>query len=475
MVIIMSFFIEKVKITKRLNDNISTDVCVIGGGMAGLLIAYKLKESGAKVVVLEKDKLFCGESARTTAKITTIHGMKYGNLIKNSDFNTAKKYYLAALDGMNYLVDTVSHLNCDCDLRKMPFVLYSMRSSEELLSEYAALSRLNLLCSLTRKVSLPFKVENAIRIENAYTFNPVAFMNALSNELDVYTETKAVKVVDEKVICETGSVSANHIIVATHYPFINSLGLYFTKMHQEKSYAAVFENVPEFKEMYYCVEAGGYAFRPFEDKLIVSGGSHRTGENCGQDKLSLLLADIKRYYPKAKQVSSWSAQDCMPPDKIPYIGRYSKFSDKLYVATGFGKWGMTSSATAALILDGIISKHKRPYTNIFSPFRNNHSEGRKQIVNQTKLSAKELIKSISYVPTHEVRDIPRNSAEIVRIEGKRVGVYRDEVGNLHYSRAICGHLGCPLTFNCGTKSWDCACHGSSYDIDGNIISNPCKK
>lgn len=466
---------ENPKITKRLNGNISADVCVIGGGMAGLLIAYKLKKSGAKVVVLERGQLFCGESAKTTAKITTIHGMKYAEMIKNTGFDVAKKYYLAALDGMNYLVDTISKLNCDCGLEKMPFVLYSMENSEKLLSEFAALSRLNVLCNLTRNVNLPFKVENAISFENAYIFNPVAFMNCLSNELDIYTDTKAVKVTGDRVICETGSVSANNIIVATHYPFINSLGFYFAKMHQEKSYAAAFENTPKFNEMYYCGEGKGYAFRPFDDKLIVSGNSHRTGENNGQDKLATLINDVKSYFPKARLIDSWCAQDCMPPDKIAYIGRYSKFSDKLYVATGFGKWGMTTSATAALIIDGIISKHKRPYTNIFSPFRKIHAQGKRQILNHTKLSAKELIESISYIPVREVRDIPRNSAEIVRIEGKRVGVYRDIQGNLHYSRAICGHLGCPLTFNCGTKSWDCACHGSSYDVDGNIISNPCKK
>ena len=471
----MSFFIEKPKVTERLNDNISADVCVIGGGMAGLLIAYKLKKSGLKVVVLERGQLFCGESARTTAKITTIHGIKYTDMIKNSGFETAKKYYLAALDGMNFLVDTVSELNSDCNLKKMPLVLYAMENSEKLLSEYATLSRLNVLCSLTKKVNLPFKVDNAIRFANAYVFNPVAFMNSLSNELEIYTDTKAVKVIGEKVICESGSVSANHIIVATHYPFINSIGFYFTKMYQEKSYAAAFENVPEFNEMYFCGEGNGYAFRPFGNKLIVSGNTHRTGKNAGQDKLSLLIADVKRYYPNARLVSSWSAQDCMPPDEIPFIGRYSKFSDKLYLATGFGKWGMTSSATAALVLDGIISKHKRPYTNIFSPFRKMHSQGKRQVLKQTGLSAKELMQSISYIPVKEVRDIPRNSADIVKIEGKKVGVYRDDNGNLHYSRAVCGHLGCPLTFNLGTKSWDCACHGSSYDIDGNIISNPCNK
>ena len=466
---------ENSKETERLNDDISAEVCVIGGGMAGLLIAYKLKQSGAKVVVLERGELFAGESSKTTAKITTIHGIKYAQMIKNSGFEVAKKYYLAALDGMNFLVDTVSALNCDCDLKKMPFVLYSMESSESLLSEYASLSRLNVLCSLTKQAGLPFKVENAIRIENAYLFNPVLFMEALSRELKIYTHTQAVKVSGEKVICKTGSVSANHIVVATHYPFINTLGLYFAKMYQEKSYAAVFENVPKFQEMYYCAEGQGYAFRPFEDKLIVSGNSHRTGKNYGQDKLNLLISDVRGYYPNARPLSSWAAQDCMPPDKIPYIGRYSKFSNNLYVATGFGKWGMTSSATAALIIDGIISKHKRPYTNIFSPFRKLETQGKRQIVNQAKLSAKELINSISYVPTTQVRDIPRNSADIVKIDGKRVGVYRDFQGNLHYSRAVCGHLGCPLTFNSATKSWDCACHGSSYDIDGNIISNPCQK
>ena len=136
---------------------------------------------------------------------------------------------------------------------------------------------------------------------------------------------------------------------------------------------------------------------------------------------------------------------------------------------------MTSSATAALVIDGIISKHKMPYTNIFSPFRKLEVHGKRQIVNQAAMSAKELMKSISYIPVKDVRDIPRNAADIVKIEGKKMGVYKDAQGKLHYSRAVCGHLGCPLTFNCATKSWDCACHGSSYDVDGNIISNPCNK
>lgn len=469
----MSFFMENLRKTQRLNGDIAADVCVIGAGMAGLLIGYKLMESGAKVVILEQGQLFTGESSRTTAKITAIHGMKYADLIKNTGFDTAKKYYLAALDGMNYIKETVEKLNSPCSLEKLPFVLYSRVQSDKLLSEYAAVSRLNMIAKLTTKTQLPFNVTNAIRFENAYTFNPVCFMNTLAQNLEIYTETKVQKVSGEKVICQGGSVSANHIIVATHYPFINTLGLYFAKMHQEKSYVAVFENSPIFNEMYFCGEGKGYSYRPFEDKLIVSGNSHRTGEKQAQDKLSTLVRDIKEYYPNSKLVSSWCAQDCMPPDKIPYIGKYSRYSERLYVATGFGKWGMTTAATAALVLNGIITKKEQPYTSIFSPFRKLHSQGKKQIISQAALSTKELIKSIAYVPSREVRDIPRNSAQVVKIEGKKVGVYKDINGQIHYSRAVCGHLGCPLSFNNGTKSWDCPCHGSSYDIDGNIITNPC--
>ncbi len=469
----MSFFMENLKKTQRLNKDIATDVCVIGGGLAGLLIGYRLKETGAKVVVLEEGQLFSGQSARTTAKITTVHGMKYASLIRTFGFDTAKKYYLAALDGMNYIKETVEGLNSDCSFEKMPFVLYSRLDSQNLLAEYAAVSRLNMIAKLASKTQLPFSVNNAIRFENAYAFNPVAFMNSLANELEIYTETKAVKVSGDRVKCQGGSVAANHIIVATHYPFINTKGLYFTKIHQEKSYVVVFENVPTYSEMYFCGEGKGHAFRPFGDKLIVSGNSHRTGKSQNQDNLLSLTQDIKSFYPKARLVSSWSAQDCMPPDNIAYIGRYSHYCDKLYVATGFGKWGMTTSATAALVLEGIITKNKRPYTDIFSPFRKLHSEGKKQIISDAKLSTKELIKSIAYVPASTTRNIPKNSAEIVKIDGKKVGVYKDVNGQLHYSRAICGHLGCPLHFNNSTKSWDCACHGSSYDIDGNIISNPC--
>ncbi len=471
----MSFFIQNLYKTERLNDNTATDVCVIGAGLAGLLIGYKLKESGAKVIVLEQGELFTGESTRTTAKITTVHGMKYADLIKNIDFDTAKKYYLAALDGMKYIKDTTEKLNCPCGLKKLPFVLYSRVESDKILSEYAAVSRLNMIAKLTSGTELPFKVTNAIRFDNAYTFNPVSFMNCLAGQLKIYSDTKAIKVSGDKVFCQGGAVvTASHIIVATHYPFINKLGLYFAKMHQEKSYVAVFENTPQFSEMYYCGEGKGYAFRPFEDKLIVSGNSHRTGKSEEQDNLERLVKDIKEYFPQSKLVDSWSAQDCMPPDKIPYIGKYSRYSDNLYVATGFGKWGMTTAATAAFVIDSIINKKERPYTQIFSPFRKLHSEGRKQIISQTALSAKELIKSVTYVPLKEVRDIPRNSAQVVKIEGKKVGVYKDINGGLHYSRAVCGHLGCPLSFNNGTKSWDCPCHGSSYDMDGNIITNPCK-
>ena len=160
-----------------------------------------------------------------------------------------------------------------------------------------------------------------------------------------------------------GVVSADKIIVATHFPFLNKHGSYFLKLYQHRSYVLALKNGPDIKGMYLDENEKGLSFRNAEGFLLVGGGSHRTGKKG--DDWQELEALAQRCYPDAPIAYRWATQDCMSLDGIPYIGRYSAKTPNLYVATGFNKWGMTSAMAAASLLTDLVLDRDNPYIDLY--------------------------------------------------------------------------------------------------------------
>jgi Rieske Fe-S protein len=224
--------------------------------------------------------------------------------------------------------------------------------------------------------------------------------------------------------------------------------------------------------MYKDESPTGYSFRNYKDMIIFGGGSHRTGENSEGGKYEGLRKAVKEYYPESKEVCYWSAQDCHSVDHVPYIGHYSPSTPDLYVATGFKKWGMTSSMVSAMILSDKISGQKNPYEEVFHPSRFEVTASMSGLLDEAKHTVRGLILKKFKIPDTKLTEVPPGHGAIIDEDGEKVGVYKDKDGQVHMVSTKCTHLGCQLEWNPDELSWDCPCHGSRFDYTGALINNP---
>lgn len=457
----------------RLDEDLEIDDAVIGGGMAGLLTAYKLREKGVDAVVLEADRICSGQTKNTTAKITCQHGLIYDRLIDAFGERRARQYATANLRAIGEYEEIIRKEKIDCSFKRLPSYLYTQNDEKSLNRECEAAKRLGIPLTLMNGSPLPFPVKKSLCFENQAQFNPLEFASAIAQKLKIYEKTKVMSAEKEILKANGKTVRAKNVVVATHYPFINAPGYYFLRLHQATSYAVAFENCGKIGGMYYGIDPGTLSFREYGNMIIAGGGSHITGEGKGNE-FSDIVIKTREIWDGAAEAARCSAQDCMPPDSVPYIGRYSKSTSNFYVATGFQKWGMTSSMVAADIISDMICGVENENAEIFSPQRN-ISAAAGELCRHAVRSVNGLAVKKLKMPKKSSSQLKSGEGDIVRHEGKTVAAYRDENGKLHITHPNCAHLGCRLSFNSELKSWDCPCHGSRFDVDGNLIDNPSVK
>lgn len=459
---------------ERLLENKKTQVAVIGAGMAGILTAYLLQKQGIEVIVLEGNRIGSGQTKNTTAKITAQHGLCYHHMLNTIGFEKTQQYATANLQAIELYKQLVAEEKIDCMLETLPAYLYATTSSEQLKQELDAALKLNIPAEYTDKTSLPFSVVGAVKFKEQAQFHPLQFLKAMSDKLTIYEQTMVTDIAQHTITTADATIQADKIVVATHFPFLNIPGYYFMRMHQERSYVLALENAVKMDGMYYGIDPGSYSFRSSEDYLLFGGGGHRSGENKQGGKYNLLENAARRYYPDAKIAACWSAQDCMTLDGIPYIGNYAASTPDLYVATGFGKWGMTSSMIAAYCISEMIAGKQHPYP-VFSPQRLAISESAKMLWQETAKATKGLAKQLFSIPKEQLNALPKGHGGIMQYKEEKVGVYKDEMGEVYFVSIRCPHLGCQLEWNPDEKSWDCPCHGSRFDYKGKLIDNPAMK
>lgn len=412
-----------------LEGDTQTHVLIIGGGLAGILTAYMLGKSGIPYLLVERSRICSGTTHITTAKITYQHGLIYSKILKEYGADTAKAYLLAnkaAFDEYAAICKSI-----DCDYMSADNYVYETADKRALEDEMAALDRIGFSAKLCETHELPISTVGAVRFQNQAHFHPLKLIAALAKDLNIHENTWVKDIDSKRVITDKGTVTADKIIVATHFPFINTHGAYFLKLYQHRSYVIALNGAPTLNGMYVDASGTGLSFRPYNDYLLLGGGAHRTGKKGGG------YDEIRRFaylnYPRVKEACAWSAQDCMSLDGIPYIGRYSKNTPNMYVASGFNKWGMTGSMLSAMLLRDQILGKANDYAFAFKPSR---SIMHKQLLLNIAETTKNLL-----TPTS-----PR-----------------------------CSHLGCALKWNSAEHSWDCACHGSRFTRNGEILDNPANK
>lgn len=450
-----------------------TEVCIIGGGMAGLLTAYQLRRCGVDTVVLEANRIASGQTGRTTAKITSQHDLIYDRLIRQQGNDCAAMYAAANEAAIAEYARIVEEGRISCGFARRAAYLYSREESAPLLSEAEAARSLGLDAAFTRETELPFRIAGAVRFGNQAQFHPLMFIGGILDGLRIHEKTRVLSVEGNRVHTECGTVTAEHVVFACHFPFVNVPGLYFMRMHQERSYVLALRSpwLPA-EGMYLGVDGDGLSLREAEGLLLLGGGGHRTGENRAGGCYDGLTAMAKELFPGSTEVARWSAQDCMTLDGMPYIGQYARSRPEWYVATGFGKWGMTGAMVSAQLLSGLITGHAPDWADAFSPQRFKLSAAAEALANETGHAVRGLTREMFALPRGIVEQLPVGHGGIVEHEGRKVGVYRAADGTCHMIDPRCPHLGCQLEWNPDERTWDCPCHGSRFTFAGQQLDGP---
>lgn len=455
-----------------LKGDAKKEAVVIGAGMAGLLAAYLLKKEGVETLVLERDRIAGGQTQNTTAKITIQHSLIYDRLIEKFGMEKAQIYADANRKALDHFEDIIKKEDIRCGFERLPAYLYTCEDLRPLERELKAAGKLGIDARITEDAGLPFHTPGALKFEDQAQFEPLSFVNAIQEELDICERTAARSIEGHEITTDWGTVTADKIVVATHFPFINSPGYYFMRMHQERSYVVAVESAGELDGMYYGIDPDGISLRQAGRAVLLGGGGHRTGENKEGGRYAMLREKAAQWYPGAPELACWSAQDCMTLDNVPYIGQYAKDTPDLYVATGFNKWGMTGSMVSAMLLTDMILGRRNDWEELFTPQRFRMSASASSLVEEGLHSVKGLAKEIFQIPEKELEQIECGHGGIIDVGLRKVGVYRDESGAVHTVSTKCPHLGCQLEWNPDEKSWDCPCHGSRFSPDGELIDNP---
>ncbi len=472
-----SIWRETAQIPQRraLEGDLKAEAAVIGAGMAGVLIAWQLQQRGVQVIVLEASRIGSGQTGNTTAKITSQHGLIYQALMEQQGAERASQYARAHETAIREYARIIAEKKIDCGFRTTAAYLYSTAADTAVRREAEAVAALGMDAHFTTDTELPFPVAGAVRFEGQAQFHPLKFLRTLCEELEIYEDTRVLSVDHNRIVTPRGTVQVQHVIFATHYPFVNFPGWYFMRMHQESSYVLALQNSWRPQGMYLGVDAQGLSFREAEGMLLLGGGKHRTGENSAGGKYEALRQKARELFPQSSEAAHWSAQDCITLDGVPYIGVFSAARPDWYVATGFAKWGMSSSMVAAMQISAQICGEGTAWGEVFSPARFTPAASAKCFAEDAAQAVKGLAREALSLPETVLTALPRGHGGIVEAEGKKAGVYKDMDGKCHIVDPRCPQLGCQLEWNPDELSWDCPCHGSRFHYDGALLDGPAQE
>lgn len=474
----------------NLHENIETDVCIIGAGLTGLTTGYYLSKSGMKVTILEKDEILSHTSSNTTAKITSQHGLIYKYLIDSKGKEFARKYYDANEKAIKNIEEIIKNEQINCDFEKENSYVFTEDELEvqKIKDEVNSCLDLKINAKFTTKIDLPINIQGAIYFENQAQFHPKKYglglcQSILNHKGKIYENSKAINInrnIDSFTInTTTNSVTAKYLVIATHYPILNFPGYYFLKMYQSTSYAIALDigNEKSFKGMYINTSEPIKSFRMINDDnqklLLIVGNGHKTGEKKDLSNSYNNLEKIaKKIYPSASVKYKWHTEDCITLDKLPYIGDFSHIMKNVFVATGYNKWGITLSNIASNIIKDKILGNSNEFEELFTATRVEAIKNIQEVENILKETTNSLIINKFKTPNNDFSTISCNEGRIVEIDGKKIGIYRDENNKLYKIIPTCSHLGCELSWNNLSKTWDCPCHGSRFTYSGESIESP---
>ncbi|MEX0797029.1 MAG: FAD-dependent oxidoreductase [Acidimicrobiia bacterium] len=467
------------------SGNHRVDVVVVGGGITGLTTALLAQRAGASVAVVERNRIGTGTTGHSTGKVTSQHGLIYHDLLDRHGPNVAGTYAEANQWAVGMVSELAAELAPEAEFQSSPAIVFTTdpEATKPLESEYAASLRLGLPSSLTSDCDLPFDVALCLLFEDQGLVHPARYCDGLAREISergglIFEETSATGLTEdsERVVVSTrqAELTGAKAVVATLLPFVDRAG-FFAKTRPGRTYgiAALLRDRPP-HGMYISSGSPKISLRPWGERgLIIIGEGHAPGH---PDATPGRWGELERWARENFDVESfeyrWSSQDYETFDGLPLVGRAPRMS-RTYVATGFGKWGLTNGTVAAAILSDLVTGASNRWQTAFEATRLPGLTGVKNLLAFNAKVGKELvIGTISRLSPTDLEDLPRGDARLVEFDGKTVGAYRDAGGDVHAVSLTCTHLGCTVAWNDAERSWDCPCHGSRFSMEGEVLEGP---
>jgi glycine/D-amino acid oxidase-like deaminating enzyme/nitrite reductase/ring-hydroxylating ferredoxin subunit len=459
------------------------DVLVVGAGMAGLCTAARLHERGVHVGLVDAGEVAGRTTGHTTAKITALHGTIYQTLQSNRGHEVAAAYAAANRAAVADLRDLVDRWDLSCEFTTATALTCAATPEgvAEIEAEVEAAERAGLPVRFTTASDLPVEVFAAVALDGEAHFHPLEFARGVAARLRAeavpVVEHLRVTDIDEErhgctVTFENGrSVTAARVVQTTHLP-ITDPGLLAARVRPVRSYAVAGPTDVSSAGMYLAADAG-WSFRPIgggSPVCIVGGEGHPMAADLASAERYDRLVDMARHDFGVDVTHRWSAFDFAPVDGLPFIGRLAPGASRRFVATGFGKWGMSTSMVAAAVLADMLDNRTHPHAHVFDATRLLPTLGRDVIRNNAQVAARfvgDRFKAAVTLP-----DLGIGEGAVTHHNGTQVAVARDRDGQVHAVSAICTHLGCVVGFNDGDQTWDCPCHGSRFALDGSVLDGP---
>ncbi|HET9458359.1 MAG TPA: FAD-dependent oxidoreductase [Sphingomicrobium sp.] len=481
-----TYWEEEVETAKfpSLEEELSVDVAIIGGGIVGVSTARALKDRGLSVALIEARRVGRGVSGRATAKVTSQHGLRYTTIRDKFGEEEARLYAEAQEAGLRAIGEMVERFGLDADFERKPAFVYTReeKSVDALEKEVELAKQLGLPASLTRDTGLPYDVLGAMRWDNQAQFHPVKYVAGLAATIPgkgchVFENSRVTDWEPGRVKTARGGVKARHVMMATNLPLGMTGGYFATNFPMaEPMIAAPLRT--DLRGFYINAEQPGHSIRTHRrggQLYAVCAGPHsRPGHN---DEMEKNFADLEHWltsnFDAGPVESRWVNEDYSPMDGAPFVGwSSSDEKDRYLVATGFGAWGFTNGAAAAMLVADLVEGKENPWAKLFDATRIKPVAGAKTFAKENAKTAADLVGGHFSSMPKSVEEVAPGQAAVLNVDGDDIAVFRDEQGEVKAVSAVCTHMGCILGWNAIDRTWDCPCHGSRFSLAGDVIAGP---
>ncbi len=471
----------------RLSADLTVDVAIVGGGIVGVTAARLLKDRGLSVAVIEARRIGRQVTGKSTAKMSSQHGILYKTLERKFGEDKARLYAEAQETGIRRISELAAKWGIEADIEPMPAYVWTEEESyvwqhEE---EGEVAKRLGLPASLARgDIGLPFPVLAAMRWENQAQFHPVKYVAGLAATIPgdgshVFENSRAVDYEPTKVATEGGTVKARHVVMATHLP-LGQIGMYYAMAypHAEPVIAAPIGRAPP--GMYKNAEKPGRSIRTHRSGgrawAIAAGTTFKPGHpDEEQESIQDVERWLKDHFEAGEVEYRWINEDYESMDSAPFVGWSSSGGDAYLVAAGFAAWGISNGTAAAMIIADLATGRDNPWLPVFDARRVKPVAGGKEFLKENLSVATHLAGGYLCRKPKSYDALDPGHAAIMKVDGDNVAAFKDERGKVHAVSAVCTHMGCLVGWNATDRTWDCPCHGSRFALSGEVIHGPATK